>query len=56
MAQDREQGLDVLNTTMKLLVPQNAENIFIGCGVPDFSRTEVFVVTKKLLKGFQEFP
>jgi hypothetical protein len=30
LAQDREQSFAVLNTIMKLLVPQNAENIFIG--------------------------
>jgi len=41
---------------MKLLFPQNTENIFIGWGIPDFSRTVVFVVNKNLLKGFQEFP
>jgi hypothetical protein len=56
LAHDRQQSSTVLNTIMKLLVPQKAENIFIGRGIPDSSRTVVFVVAKKLLKGFQEFP
>jgi hypothetical protein len=56
LAHDREQSLAVLNIIMKFPVPLSAENVCIGWGIPDFSRTVVFVVTKKLLKRFKEFP